>query len=58
MVADEDSSEHVVSRIRGDNYDYNYRGTTLSDGETKDLLKDAHKGIGKKTNVTYDDTLV
>lgn len=58
FVKEDADSEHVVTRIAGGNHDYNYRGATLSEGEAKDLLKDAHKGVGRKSNITRDDSLL
>lgn len=49
-----DSSENVVSRIGPVN---RRDGTVLNEGETHELLKDAHSDLKPKSNITSDDIL-
>ena len=52
----DETTERVVSRISGENY--SPKGGTLSDSEAKELLKGAHTGVGKKSNIKIDDSVM
>lgn len=56
LSKNDENSERVVSRIKGENN--GCKGATLTEDEAEDLLKGAHTGMKKTSNIRFDDSLM